>query len=64
MEEESANWIGYKAFEEYSPCIYEGLILCKHCRRYKTCDMRAGRELHEKYFVQGFILGQSKCIEV
>jgi len=44
-------------FAKNNPCMYHGEILCKNCKTYLDCDMAAGRELHEFYFMSGFIHG-------
>ncbi len=41
-------------FSVDSPCMYEGAILCRDCPR-DECDMAAGRELHQQYFVAGWL---------
>lgn len=49
----------YDAFVNFSPCIYEGAILCKECSKENDCDMKAGRELHEMYFFKGYFEGKA-----
>ncbi len=44
-------------FPDYSPCIYKGKILCIECNRWRYCDMRCGRELHQKCFEAGYTVG-------
>jgi len=43
-----------EAFIREFPCMYEGEVLCNDCPRV-DCDMKAGRELHEKYFAAGWV---------
>lgn len=44
------------------PCIYRGKILCCDCSRGapETCDMMAGRELHQRYFEDGFSVAERR----
>ena len=47
------------AFAKWSPCIYEGVILCDECPRKDcgdgdTCDMYHGRTGYQKAFEAGW----------
>jgi len=44
-------------FAQRYPCMYHGKIICKDCEIYEDCDLAAGRELHEHYFIDGFDQG-------
>lgn len=46
-------------FAHHSPCIYRGAIRCRQCDRWKYCDMRQGRVLHEQHWEAGFKAGIS-----
>jgi len=56
-------------FEDLSPCLYKGNILCKDCPRFPAnvnpilddgCDMAAGREQRREWFEKGLAINQAK----
>lgn len=49
--------IAKEEYAKHSPCIYKGEIPCSDCNIYNDCDMRAGREGHEKCFIAGWNRG-------
>ena len=49
-------------FAKYRPCVYEKDILCSECTKQNGCDMKAGRELHQKCYEEGYVQGWSDHI--
>jgi hypothetical protein len=55
----TAGSIAEYNFSKESPCMYEGKVLCRDCPR-DECDMAAGRELHQEYFVKGWVAARKQ----